>query len=250
MAMKERNLQSLTVADLQQNPVWEYESKFDNLEVWELTEIVRPTKRKEISENDTKTYICLTEFSLGDGTEYIGFCSPQDDSSLEYASPVIIHQNDHIELFSSETAWNKNGSSKKLGKVRNQVFPINVKCSIPCDGKYYFHVIENFPMPDVQVVEGFNFIEWDCKLQGTFWLRRFDENALEAWCHIDGRQLFFQAKNGEWRLTVTEKFLKKEELLKIKKGFIRSGKYSTKDLITPGEARDIIRRCGREFLFL
>ena len=39
---------------------------------------------------DREAYIARTRFVLADGSEWWGYCSPTDDSGLDYIQPVIL----------------------------------------------------------------------------------------------------------------------------------------------------------------
>ena len=41
-----------------------------------------------------------------DGTILLGYCSPEDDSGLDYTQPTIIYENKHINLFEIESNTN------------------------------------------------------------------------------------------------------------------------------------------------
>ena len=123
-------LRDLTVEDLHTTPVWKFFGGSDE------DALVEPTSRSTLSEAEHETYIAVTEFVLANGQKYFGFCSPVDDSGLDYVQPVIVTGQGHICLWFDEPPardvlveqWTR------LGALESQVFPIRYNCLVPVNG--------------------------------------------------------------------------------------------------------------------
>ena len=123
-------LLELKIEDLQKNPFWSYNGKNDN------DALIKPILINQI-ENDV-TYIAKTNFKLMDGTILLGYCSPEDDSGLDYTQPTIIYENKHINLFEIESNTNyKRILSEILNKNSEKIFPIMIECLIKERGINY-----------------------------------------------------------------------------------------------------------------
>jgi hypothetical protein len=137
--MTTKRLTELTISDLQNEPVWEH---------WyeEGIEYVRPTNKIEINEDDNIGLILLTDFTINNGQMFVGFCSPQDTSGLDYIQPVIIAANGQLGFWKYND-WTKEEKKEvldKLGLEWQQVFPIHYKTRIQCNGKLYNGTIKDF----------------------------------------------------------------------------------------------------------
>ena len=75
-------LKDLTAEDFSKNQVWEYL-------IEENIEYAQPSDKTEINDDSEICYIVLTEFILNNKKKYLGFCSPQDTSGIDYVQPVI-----------------------------------------------------------------------------------------------------------------------------------------------------------------
>lgn len=137
--MKKKLLSELTMDDLSKNRVWEYLIEGN-------TEIVRPSNRTEIFDDNKNSWIVLTEFTLRNGQKHLGFCSPQDPSGLDYIQPVIITLSGHLAFY-KETEWSVDDrllALQFLGLSLKDVFPIEFKTKVKCDSNYYYGTIVTF----------------------------------------------------------------------------------------------------------
>jgi len=124
-------LQDLTLDDLKRHPVWRYRVDRNS-----GREYIDPTSINALSEDDETPYVASTRYCLADGTEIMGFCSPQDSSGLDYLVPVMIVSGMHIPLWHDkpvdaeivERFW------KQLAKSESEVFPLTYECIVPVDG--------------------------------------------------------------------------------------------------------------------
>jgi hypothetical protein len=125
-----RSIDELTVADLKTTPVWEWREQGGKEEV-------RATTLGSIPEADgNSVHIALTQFTLADGTTMCGFCSPGDDSGLDYIQPVIV---------SEHGRWNLWEGKKKIPKSDKDVFPLVYECLVKCNGKNLKQTIKEAP---------------------------------------------------------------------------------------------------------
>ncbi len=85
-------LQSLSEQEILENPVWEYS-------IQEGIEYIQASSKTEIFDEENPPSIVLTKFFLHDKSEFNGFCSPADPSSLDYIRPVIIKDSEHFEFY-------------------------------------------------------------------------------------------------------------------------------------------------------
>ncbi len=125
-----RSVDELTVADLKATPVWEWREQGGE-------EQVRATTLDSIPETDGNTvHIALTQFTLTDGTTMFGFCSPGDDSGLDYIQPVIMSEYGH---------WNLWEGKKNIPKSDETIFPLVYECLVECEGKNLKQTIGEVP---------------------------------------------------------------------------------------------------------
>jgi len=124
-------LRELTADDLRTTPVWKSLGGPDE------KAIAEPTSRETLSERERETFLALTEFVLGNGQKHIGFCSPVDDSGLDYVQPVIVTTLGQVSFWFDqppaqgvvEEQWSR------LGVPESEVFPIEYTCLVPVDGR-------------------------------------------------------------------------------------------------------------------
>jgi hypothetical protein len=123
-------LRDLTVEDLERYPIWRYLGESDD------TASVSPAAKFE--QPDCEGYIARTRFVLADGSEWWGYCSPADDSGLDYIQPVILtpggpvrfwYDEQPVELGLARACW-------LLGKCPQQIFPARFECVVPFEGRW------------------------------------------------------------------------------------------------------------------
>jgi hypothetical protein len=139
LKMDKKLLKDITVSDLLDYSVWEF---------WieDKIEYVKPDSKKEISEKDNVGYIVLTDFELSNKSKFIGFCSPQDTSGLDYIQPVLLTDKGQI-VFYRDSEWTNDEKIKELQKIghdTNDVFPVFYRTRIKCDGKFYNGILKDF----------------------------------------------------------------------------------------------------------
>ncbi len=128
MSIKWCPLGELTVEALKTTPIWEWRENGG-------AEEVRPTSLDCIPEADgNAVHLVFTKFSLADGKVEFGYCSPGDDSGLDYIQPVIICEEIHWNLLDGEPPQTLSGKN---------IFPLKFECLVPCDGKYLKQTIEH-----------------------------------------------------------------------------------------------------------
>ena len=137
--MKHKRLTDLNLSDLTKFKVWE---------TWTDTgiEYVRPSTKKEVFEESNIVYIVLTEFTAQNGKKYLGFCSPQDTSALDYIQPIIISENGQVEFWKN-SGWTKDDKKvalTKLGITNKDLFPIHYRTKIKSNNEFYNGTIEDF----------------------------------------------------------------------------------------------------------
>ena len=153
-------LSSISVADLERHHVWRYSTRpaSDQDESYNivvvngerLSEWVEPVAMFEVPSNSSETFIASSQFHLADGRELTGYCSPADDSGLDYIQPVIVTPQGHVRLW-----WDWQPPTevldlalRLLGASRGGVFPIRYRCLVPCDGKYLEGSVERLNMSE------------------------------------------------------------------------------------------------------
>jgi hypothetical protein len=130
-----KRLRELTNDDLARVPIWWYEGQSDE------SASVSPVEAFEHPES--KAYIARTRFVLADGSEWWGYCSPTDDSGLDYIQPVIISAAGHVRFWYDESAPEPEPgrACRLLGKQPEQVFPARFECVVPVEGRYVAGVV-------------------------------------------------------------------------------------------------------------
>jgi hypothetical protein len=123
-------LRALTAEDLRTTPVWRSLGGSDE------QALVEPTSRATLSEMERETFLALTEFVLNNGQKHIGFCSPVDDSGLDYIQPVIVTRQGQLNLCSMNRQPMASSRSSGRGSAWPRgVFPIKYECLVPVDGR-------------------------------------------------------------------------------------------------------------------
>jgi hypothetical protein len=120
----------LTREDMHLHPVWRYHSSRGDAQA-----VVQPDERRQLSEEETITFVVATVFRLADGSELTGLCSPSDASGLDYLQPVILTDAGHVRLWNDDTAGTLVASAcERLGRPIDAIFPVHFECTIPVDG--------------------------------------------------------------------------------------------------------------------
>ena len=135
-----KRLAELTAADLRQHPVWMYHSGPSD---GDLGATVEAVERPSLSENEDGVFIAATRFVLADGSEWPGYCSPQDSSGLDYVQPVVVTEHGPNPMWFEQVLSPEEESRwwKRFGRGRDAVFPISWECLVPVDGAVVSGVI-------------------------------------------------------------------------------------------------------------
>jgi hypothetical protein len=122
-------LRDLTVEDLAHSPIWRYQGHSDE------TATVSPVSAFE--HPNREAYIARTKFTLADGSEWWGFCSPTDDSSLDYIQPVILAPGGPVAFWYEQQPVEAEPARacRLLGGSPGQVFPVRFECQVPFEGR-------------------------------------------------------------------------------------------------------------------
>ena len=124
-----KRLAELRPEDFEVHPVWEYHGTSDT------DALVEPRAVGDVKEADPTTLLAATEFHLADGTTATGFCSPADDSGLDYVQPVVFIANKQVPLWRPRLGVDTAARiCIDLGKPADSVFPIAWRCLVPVDG--------------------------------------------------------------------------------------------------------------------
>ena len=119
-------LHELTTADLDAHAIWRYHGKDD------MQASVEPDTAFLI-DGSGGAWIVKTQFTLADGTELSGYCSPIDDG-IDYVQPVmIIGGVHHLPLF-TEAAHDGMDTMRiceRIDKAHQEIFPITFLCLVP-----------------------------------------------------------------------------------------------------------------------
>ena len=131
-------MHDLRPADLDRVPVWRYEGDDDD------SAVVHATARAQLSESDHELFIARTQFALANGAQHTGFCSPTDDSGLDYLQPVIVTESGPVYFWFDEppTAESLRAQWHRLGVATESIFPVHFRCTVPVDGRYVTGIIE------------------------------------------------------------------------------------------------------------
>lgn len=133
-----KRLSDLRPSDLQRVLVWRYVGENDD------TASVQATERRELSRRDEATFIAHTQFTLADGSQHVGFCTPAEGSTLESIQPVIVTDAGTFYFWfdppPSRESWR--AQLRLLGVPPDSVFPVHYRCTVPVDGRFVFGTIE------------------------------------------------------------------------------------------------------------
>lgn len=124
-----KRMQSLTIHDLQETPIWRFEGAS------ELDALVFPAD--DFEHSDRVGYIARTRFLLADESEWWGYCSPTDDSGLDYIQPVIIASAGHVRFWYDEVPSEAEPARacRLLGRHLHEVFPARFECTVAFEGR-------------------------------------------------------------------------------------------------------------------
>ncbi len=124
-----KRLRDLTNDDLRRCPIWRYEGDSDDIA------LVFPADN--FAEPDQRAYIARTRFLLADGSEWWGYCSPTDDSGLDYVQPVIITSGGVVRFWYNQPAIEPEPARgcRLLDRSPEQVFPVRFECAVAFQGR-------------------------------------------------------------------------------------------------------------------
>lgn len=129
-------LRELTLPDLDEHPIWEHLGGSDD--------VATVLPRADFHDPDTRGYVAKTQFEAARGDTFVGFCSPQGDSGLDYIQPVIIVGSRQINLWdeSAGEATDSKSIANALGLTTTEVFPLRYRCLVPFEGEYLEDVVD------------------------------------------------------------------------------------------------------------
>ena len=135
----------LTTDDLVGFPIWRFEGVNDEHAV------VFPASSFENPEK--YGYIARTRFVLADGSEWWGYCSPTDDSGLDYLQPVIIAPEGVVRFWYDDVSSEAEPAHAclVLGKQPHQIFPAQFECVVAFEGQHVAGVLRRVEMPNEPV---------------------------------------------------------------------------------------------------
>lgn len=136
-------LHDLTIDDLSHTPVWQYEGDRDS------EAYVVPSDLASLTEFAQGVFIVRTTFTLNDGTSATGYCSPADDSGIDYVQPVIITRHGHVRFYyeSNPPSPEPETSLRKLERSFEDVFPVHYRAEVPVDGRLVEGVVSELCLP-------------------------------------------------------------------------------------------------------
>jgi hypothetical protein len=75
---------------------------------------------------------------LADGSEWWGYCSPPDDSGLDYVQPVILTVDGPVRFWYDQRPSEPEPARacRLLGKRPEEVFPVCFECVVPIGGRH------------------------------------------------------------------------------------------------------------------
>lgn len=134
-----KRLSELTAADLERAPVWRYEGSSDDVA------LVRATELREIAADAPDVFIARTQFVLANGAQFSGFCTPTDDTELEFVQPVIVAPRGLVYFWFEQPPSEESLQEqwRRLDAGHEEIFPIHYRCTVPVDGHFITGVIES-----------------------------------------------------------------------------------------------------------
>jgi hypothetical protein len=122
-------LRDITAEDLARCPIWRYWGQSDD------TASVSPVATFE--QPDCEAYIARTRFVLADGSEWWGYCSPTDDSGLDYVQPVLLTPDGPVRFWYDHQPAEPEPARafRLLGRSPGQVFPVRFECVVSVAGR-------------------------------------------------------------------------------------------------------------------
>jgi hypothetical protein len=122
-------LWDLTVEDLSRCPIWRYDGQSD--------QTASVSQVATFADPDREAYIARTRFVLADGSEWWGYCSPTDESGLDYLQPVLLTPGGAVRFWYDEKPAEPEPARacRLLGRSLGQVFPVRFECVVPVAGR-------------------------------------------------------------------------------------------------------------------
>jgi hypothetical protein len=138
-------LRELTLEDLESCPIWRYEGQSDD------TAFVSPVAAFE--QMDREAYIARTRFVLADGSEWWGYCSPTDESGLDYVQPVLLTPGGPVRFWYDEqpAELEPARACRLLRRSAGQVFPVRFECVVAVAGRVVAGELSQVEIPAEQV---------------------------------------------------------------------------------------------------
>ena len=133
-----KEISELTASDLSETPVWEFSENGSR-------GLVRPTTLRELSEYyEGPVYVVATTFLLNNGQRRNGYCSPAENSGLDYTQPVIFTPDGQVPLWNEELPSDVHMKqlAERLDVSPSEVFPITLTSLVPVEGTYYAETVE------------------------------------------------------------------------------------------------------------
>ena len=129
-------LREITISDLEDHPIWEHKGESDDVST------ISPAA--DFDSPETHGYIAKTQFQTANGKTYLGYCSPQDTSGLDYVQPVILAGSNQIRLWDEDAGAvaNPDVVAKGLGLEVAEVFPLRCSCLVSFEGKQWVEVVD------------------------------------------------------------------------------------------------------------
>ena len=117
--------------------MWRYEGENDDVAH------VKATDLNELHAAESSTFIARTQFALATGAQFIGFCSPTEDSGLDYLQPVILTPDGPVYFWFEEPPSHEflARQAARLGVMPAEIFPVQFRCTVPVDGRFVAGVI-------------------------------------------------------------------------------------------------------------
>jgi hypothetical protein len=133
-----KQVYELTNRDLLEQPVWEFAIDEEG-EAGQDEATVRPVAREELSDPTDAMFVVRANFTLADGTTYLGYLTPatEEDTSIGTIQPIIVTDAGQVGFWFGVMAPSTASIREaydKLGRKADQVFPISFVSDVEVAG--------------------------------------------------------------------------------------------------------------------
>jgi len=131
-----KQVTELTVADLEQFPIWEHALDEEG-EEGQDEETVKPRPDLTAADPADGMFLVRAEFVAADGARFDGYVYPNDRPYIGYLQPTVATEGGQVNFWLGAfgpRAGQLERSYELLGKTAEQLFPVRYRAVVPHEG--------------------------------------------------------------------------------------------------------------------